>query len=84
MFCRISRCIISLFKRMEHLQGEEELQVKDERDGSTRPLFTACSGSFSNGKEKPQTGSGNDNRLIGRAKDRDLYRCRKKAAAIYS
>lgn len=67
------------------MQGEEVLLVKDERDGSTRPLFTACSGSFSNGKEKPQTGSGNDNRLIGRAKDRDLFNgCRKKAAAIYS
>lgn len=40
---------------------------KNECNGSTRPLFTACSGSFSNGKEKPQTSSGNDNRLIGRS-----------------
>lgn len=68
------------------MQGEEVLLVKDERDGSTRPLFPACSGSFSNGKEKPQTGSGNDNMLIGRStcKRQGSLWMQEKAAAIYS
>lgn len=48
---------------------------EDEQNSSTKPLSTACPGSYFYGEEKPETGSGNDNRSLAEAyaMDGDLY-----------